>query len=51
MEEKTKTTKRKGRKKGSTTRYCLIQDEMLGKYEIHVDDGFSFPLYPNLEIN
>ena len=39
MEEKIKTTKRKGRKKGSTTRYCLIQDEMLGKYEIHVDES------------
>ena len=40
MEEKTeKTTKRKGRKKGSTTRYCLIQDELLGKYEIHVDES------------
>tara|TARA_Y100001937_G_C6969744_1_gene262711 strand:+ start:169 stop:522 length:354 start_codon:yes stop_codon:yes gene_type:complete len=39
MEEKQKTRKRKGRKKGSTTRYCLIQDEMLGDYEIHVDES------------
>ena len=38
MEEKTEP-KRKGRKKGSTTRYCLIQDEILGKYEVHVDEA------------
>ena len=38
MEEK-KEPKRKGRKKGSTTRYCLIQDEILGKYEVHVDEA------------
>lgn len=38
MEEKTEQ-KRKGRKKGSTTRYCLIQDEILGKYEVHVDEA------------
>ena len=39
MSEETKPTKRKGRKKGSTTRYCLIQDELLGKYEVHVDES------------
>ena len=41
MGEKTKTkpTKRKGRKKGSRTRYCLIQDELLNGYEIHVDES------------
>jgi hypothetical protein len=33
------TPKRKGRKKGSTTRYCLIKDELLGKYEVHVDES------------
>ena len=39
MSEEKKPTKRKGRKKGSTTRYCLIQDELLGKYEVHVDES------------
>ena len=39
MGEKTKPTKRKGRKKGSRTRYCLIQDELLNGYEIHVDES------------
>ena len=39
MSEEKKPTKRKGRKKGSTTRYCLIQDELLGKYEVHVDEA------------
>ena len=33
------TPKRKGRKKGSTTRYCLIKDELLGGYEVHVDES------------
>ena len=39
MSEEKKPTKRKGRKKGSTTRYCLIKDELLGKYEVHVDES------------
>ena len=38
MEEKTEP-KRKGRKKGSTTRYCLIKDDILGGYEVHVDEA------------
>ncbi len=30
---------RKGRPSGSTSRYCLIKDELLLPYEIHVDES------------
>ena len=29
----------KGRPSGSTSRYCLIKDEALSPYEIHVDES------------
>ena len=29
----------KGRPSGSTSRYCLIKDEALLPYEIHVDES------------
>jgi len=30
---------RKGRPSGSTSRYCLIKDELIHPYEIHVDES------------
>ena len=30
---------KKGRPSGSTSRYCLIKDEILLPYEIHVDES------------
>ena len=30
---------KKGRPTGSTSRYCLIQDEIILPYEIHVDES------------
>ena len=32
---------RKGRPKGSTSRYCLIKDEAILPYEIHIDESTS----------
>ena len=32
----------KGRPSGSTSRYCLIKDEALLPYEIHVDESNTY---------
>ena len=32
---------RKGRPSGSTSRYCLIKDQIIFPYEIHVDESTS----------
>ena len=32
---------RKGRPSGSTSRYCLVKDEALSPYEIHIDESTS----------
>ena len=32
-------TNKKGRPSGSTSRYCLIQDELISPYEVHIDES------------
>ena len=38
MSKKT-TGKTRGRAKGQVSKRCLIQDPLLGNFEVHIDDG------------